>query len=69
MNSDRQTFISDWRKVVYRQDDGIVKTIQGVFSDKGDFVEVKGDFKEVLVNKSCIIAIHKLINGLTKNGR
>ena len=48
---EKQTFVTDWRKVIYQQDDGIVKAIQGLFSDLGDFVQVKGDYKEVLVNK------------------
>ena len=64
----QQTQQTDWRKVVYRQDD-LIKTAQGLFSDLGQFVQVVGDYKEIIINKSDVIAIHKTLKRTDQNGR
>ena len=51
---------ANWRKVIYTETDESVKCIQGEFSDNGDFVEVKGDYKTILLNKSNIISIQTI---------
>jgi len=47
----------EWKKIVYNETPDNVNVIQGFVEDKGDFLEIKGDFKTVEVNKSKIISI------------
>lgn len=46
-----------YKKVVWQETPQFVRVMQGVYSDEGDFVRVKGDFKEVLIRKDRIISI------------
>ncbi len=51
---------NEYVKVVWQETPQSVRVIQGKFFDEGDFVRVKGDYKEVLIRKEKIISIeHK----------
>ncbi len=52
----------EYVKVVWQETPQSVRVIQGQFFDEGEFVRVKGDYKEVLIRKEKIISIeHKNI--------
>ncbi|MGB9748529.1 MAG: hypothetical protein ACP5OZ_05165 [Candidatus Woesearchaeota archaeon] len=46
-------------KVVWQETPNSVRVIQGYYFDEGDFIRVKGDYKEVLIRKSRIISIEQ----------
>ncbi|MGB9748532.1 MAG: hypothetical protein ACP5OZ_05180 [Candidatus Woesearchaeota archaeon] len=46
-------------KVVWQETPNSVRVIQGYYSNEGDFIRVKGDYKEVLIKKDTIISIEK----------
>jgi len=54
-----------YKKVVWQETPQSVRVIQGFYSEEGDFVRVKGDYKEVLIRKDKIISIeHKQARGV-----
>ena len=46
-------------KIVWQETPQFVRVIQGIYSEEGDFVRVKGDYKEVLIRKDKIISIER----------
>ncbi|MCX6710107.1 MAG: hypothetical protein NTV63_04125 [Candidatus Woesearchaeota archaeon] len=53
-----------YKKIVWQETPQSVRVIQGIYSEEGDFVRVKGDYKEVLIRKDRIISIeHKQARG------
>ncbi len=46
----------EWEKIVYKETSDKVNILQGFVEDLGDFLEVKGTYKHVLVNKQQIIS-------------
>ncbi|MEM0230892.1 MAG: hypothetical protein QXW00_04145 [Candidatus Woesearchaeota archaeon] len=49
-----------YTKVVWQETPQSVRVIQGIYSEDGDFIRVKGDYKEVLIRKDKVISIeHK----------
>jgi hypothetical protein len=49
-----------YKKVVWQETPDSVRVIQGLYSEDGNFVKVRGDYKEVLIRKDRIISIeHK----------
>jgi hypothetical protein len=54
-----------YKKIVWQETPDSIRVIQGIYSEEGDFVHVKGDYKEVLIRKDRIISIeHKQARGV-----
>lgn len=47
----------DWVKVVYKEADNAPNVKQGILVDKGEFIEVIGDFSKALISKKSIVCI------------
>ncbi|MEM2121917.1 MAG: hypothetical protein QXU20_04645 [Candidatus Woesearchaeota archaeon] len=56
----------DFVKVVWQETPNSVRVIQGYYFDEGEFVRVKGDYKEVLIKKDWIISIEKKLKNNKK---
>ena len=59
-----------YKKIVWQETPQSVRVIQGLYSEEGDFVRVKGDYKEVLIRKDRIISIeHKQARGVLNDAK
>ncbi|PIN73139.1 hypothetical protein COV21_00205 [Candidatus Woesearchaeota archaeon CG10_big_fil_rev_8_21_14_0_10_45_5] len=59
-----------YKKVVWQETPESVRVIQGLYSEDGDFVRVRGDYKDVLIRKDKIISIeHKQARGVLNETR
>ena len=46
-----------WKKIVYKETPDTVRVLQGYTNDKGEFLEINGNYKSVLLKKNEIISI------------
>jgi len=45
-----------WEKIIYKETEDKVNVIQGEVEDLGDFLEITGSYKKVLVNKKHVVS-------------